>query len=431
MTLNRRNILGGAALAGLAASAAKADTPPPAAPPAVPPKPSLNERLAKAAREQRIPLSYDGKAFAGPGWDRIVEEGRASRFFLMGEEHGVAEVPALAGQLMTALKPAGYRHLGIEISPPIAMDMDRAALGGVAGLKRYGAEHPPGPAFYTWRPEMEMLARVRALFPAGKPVLWGMDYEVLQDRRLIEQLEKTAPASARPALKTLSDASKAAASRFAVSRNPGELFTFSGDPALVRAVIAAWPHPDPESGWVLETLEATLTINQHQVTERYHQANQTRADFNRANFVRHWNAATAATEGKGGRAPKVMFRMGGNHMMRGRSTTECYDLGNMIAECAALRGEKSFHLLVGPGLGAKQAAFNPSTFTSEAVPAETWSEEGVEAIAGESFAEGMTLIDLRPFRNWLPNRADIRVSRIVHGFDAMLVLGGSTPQVDG
>jgi hypothetical protein len=193
----------------------------------------------------------------------------------------------------------------------------------------------------------------------------------------------------------------------------------------VAAVRAAWPHPDPDSQWILETLEQTLVINQHNAAERYYQSNQTRADFNRANFIRHWNAADAK-----GRAPKVMFKMGGNHMMRGRSTTECCDLGSLVSECAALRGETSFHLFVGPGLGSRQAAFNPTKMKSDPVPAETWEEEGVEAIAGEALPDGLTLIDLRPFRDWLPNRADVRVSRIVHGFDAMLVLGGSTPSDD-
>ncbi|HEV2845705.1 MAG TPA: hypothetical protein VG477_12715, partial [Thermoanaerobaculia bacterium] len=65
----------------------------PASPPAK--GPTFEERLAARAAENRYAVSYKNGAFSGPGWERLVEEGKKSRFFLVGEEHGVAEIPAV------------------------------------------------------------------------------------------------------------------------------------------------------------------------------------------------------------------------------------------------------------------------------------------------------------------------------------------------
>ena len=66
--------------------------------------PSFEERLAASAAENRHAVLYRNGAFSGPGWDLLVEEGRKSRFFLVGEEHGVAETPALVLSALASLR---------------------------------------------------------------------------------------------------------------------------------------------------------------------------------------------------------------------------------------------------------------------------------------------------------------------------------------
>lgn len=424
MRLDRRDLLAGLGLAGLAATSARAEEAP-AAPATPPPRPTLAQRLATEAPKARMPVTFDGQNFSGQGWDHILAEGRAARFFLLGEDHGIAQVPALVRELMLALKPAGYSRLGLENSPPAVRALDTAARGGTEGLKRFYADHPPGPAFFTMAQEAAMLATVREAFPGEAPVLFGLDYEVTQDRLLIAALKRKAPASARAALAALEAASRDSWARFEASRNPEFIFCFNGDPALVRAVRAAWPRPDALSEEVLETLEQSLVINQHQTQARYFLSNASRADFNRANWVRFWRHETAS-----GRPPKAMLKFGSSHMVRGRSMLEVYDLGSLVSETATLMGEKSFHLLVAPGRGGRQAVFNPSSFRYEDIPAETIEELGLEPLADLALAQGSTLFDLRPLRPLMSasvtRTADPRLARIVHGFDALLLIGGAT-----
>lgn len=150
----------------------------PAAPPAAP-APSFEERLAARAAENRHAITFQNGTFSGAGWDLLVQEGRRSQFVLVGEEHGVAEVPALVRELFRSLQPAGYRHLAIEISPAMAGVLDETAQGKDAGqrLAAFYKENPPGVAFYTLQEEAELLAAARAAVNGGGPVLWGLDYE--------------------------------------------------------------------------------------------------------------------------------------------------------------------------------------------------------------------------------------------------------------
>lgn len=419
---HRRSLLAGLGLTALAAGAASAAEPLATTP--AKPRPPLGERLATEAGMHRWPVTFDGDSASGPGFDRLVAEGRASRFFLVGEEHGIAQVPALVGTLMERLKPAGYARLGLEVSPPGVKALDAAARRGLNGLRALYARYPPGAAFYTMAEEARMLARVRALLPGKAPALFGLDYEVLMDRLLIARLKAKAPASARTALAALEAASNASWAAYETTHDIGGLFTFSGDPALVRAVRAAWPGPDAASAEILDTLEQTLVINQHQTEKRYFQSNDSRARFNRANWAKLW-----AVEGAKANPPRVMLKFGAGHMVRGRSMTEVYDIGGLVAETAALRGEDSFHLLVVP-LDGRQAVLNPTTLAYGDAPVSTIEEMALEPLAAATLSGASTLIDLRPLRPLMSasvtRTADPGLTRVVHGYDAVLFVRGAT-----
>jgi hypothetical protein len=129
MAIDRRTLLGALGLGAAATGVAKAQEAAPA------PQPSLEERITARAREHTHRLDYDGARFSGPGYDMLLEEGSGARFFCLGEEHGIAENPKLAAQLFSALTSAGYSKACVEISPPMAAELDRAARGGVEGLR--------------------------------------------------------------------------------------------------------------------------------------------------------------------------------------------------------------------------------------------------------------------------------------------------------
>jgi hypothetical protein len=178
-----------------------------------------------------------------------------------------------------------------------------------------------------------------------------------------------------------------------------------------------------EARWMLATLEETFAINRHWMQGQGWQSNQRRAEFNRANLRRYWAA-------EGERNPKVMFKFGSTHMVRGLSHTQVLDIGTHVSERADLRGEKSFHIFVLPGAGSQHAQFDPSAWTYRPANAGTYTDEGMGPPMAAAHPDAFTLIDLRPLRPLVFDRRhkalDADLVRTIHGFDALLVLTGST-----
>lgn len=393
-------------------------------------QPSVEERLKTAAQENRLRLDYKDGAFSGPAWDLLVDEGGKAQFFLLGEEHGIAENPKFAAALFKALVPAGYSKVAIEISPPIAAQMDKAiTAGGMDGLKKFYAQPGGVPAFFGMKEEAEWLIAARAALGGKKPYLWGNDYEVGGDRVLLKLLEaKKKPAAATAALAALREASTASWAQYDETHNPQFIYSFAGDPALVRALRDAWPKRDAETSWILDTLEETFEVNKLWVSGKGYASNERRSTFMRTNFVRHWQAEKAA-----GRTPKVFAKYGASHVTRGRNSTETYDLGALLPEIAALEGKTAFHLLVLPGASSLAAVFNPVAWQYQPAPAKDSYDAGLTPIINEAFPDAFTLIDLRPMRPILGRWREgthPELMRVVHGFDAVLVMSGSTPSAN-
>ena len=421
MHLDRRALLGALSLGAAAGAAAAQDTPPTS--PA--PQPSLADRIAERARENRRRLAFDGARFSGDGYDALQAEGRAARFFCIGEEHGIAENPKLAAQLFADLR---FERACVEISPPMAAELDHAARNGVAGLRELFSDPGANVAFFGMREEAEWLAAARAAAPARSQAIWGLDYEVGGDRRIIQRLKaKRKPARAAAALAALEAASNESWAQHAATRSPQYIFSFSGDPALVHAVQQEWQGADAEAAWMLETLAETLAINRDWVQGQGWQSNQRRAEFNRANLRRYW-------AGYGEHPPKTMFKFGASHMVRGLSHTQVFDIGAQVAERAHFLGGQSFHVLVLPGAGAQHAQFDPSAWTYRPAEAGTYEDQGMSPLISAAYADAFTLIDLRPIRPLVFGRRhknlDADLVRTIHGFDALLVMSGSTPSTN-
>jgi hypothetical protein len=398
----------------------------PAAAPAQTAKPSLAERIAAAAADHRQRLDFVDGSFSGDAWERLLAEGRAAQFFLLGEEHGVAENARLAAALFEALAPSGYSRFVIEVSPPMASALDRSARDGLDGLVRQFAQPGGEPAFFGMKEEAELLAAARASVGGRSAVFWGVDYEVGGDRLLIARLAaKKKPKAAAAALAALRNASDESWAQYQATHNPQFIFSFAGDPALVRALRQAWPRRDAESEEILSTLEETFEINRHWIRGEGWASNERRARLMRRNFLAHWRR-------EGGADRRVFAKLGASHLVRGLSQTEVYDLGSLIPEIAALGGGSAFHLLVLPGVGAPTAVFDPTKWAYAPAPPKDGYMAELEPILAAAFPDSFTLVDLRPLRPLLGGRsaADPELKRIVHGFDMALILTGSTPSRD-
>ena len=364
---------------------------------------------------------------AGAGWDWLVQQATSALFTLIGEEHGVAETAQFSAALFAALRGSGYSRVAIELSPPIARTVETAARrNGQKGIVEF-LTNPGVFTFYNLREEVGFLAEVIKAAPGNERVLWGLDREMFSDRYLISRLEAEVPPRAREAVTRLKQASVNAQARFEKTRNPDDLFLFAEDPALVSAVRAAWPNPDPESDTIMRTLEESLAIETAERTGGRWPYALRRTQWMRSNLA----DLLRADQGRKV-SPKILLKLGYNHAIRGANYVNVLDLGTMPDEVAALTGDHAFHILVLPGLGSRQAVPGQGrTFDSVATADfdELQTGDGrLTRVFPNANATGHEVIDLRALRplamrgleRWNPD-----VIRTIYGYDAALIWEGA------
>jgi hypothetical protein len=394
--------------------------------PAQTPAPGPEARLLDALRENRLPLRM-GDAPSGAGWDWLVKRAQSAQFTLVGEEHGVAETARFSAALFEALRPAGYTRMAIELSPIIAQDLEAAARhDGLRGILKLFANPETWSPMYL-REEAQFLADVVRAAPKNERVLWGFDREIFSDRYLISRLEPKVPSSARAAFTRLKEASVGSAMRR--EKNPGAEppFLFAQEPAIVSAVRAAWPNPDPESDTILRTLEDSLAINAVARTGTAWDAADRRAQWMRSTLA----ARLRDARGRGS-SPKVVLKAGYNHMIRGANYVNIFDVGSMPDEVAAVDGVRAFHVIVLPGRGSRQAVLGPGrTFGS--VSTDEFDEfkagdERLTRVLSNADAAGHEVIDLRAVRSLAMRGLEswnADVVRTIHGYDAAVIWKGA------
>ena len=128
-----------------------------------------------------------------------------------------------------------------------------------------------------------------------------------------------------------------------------------------------------------------------------------------------------------------MVKLGGNHLVRGRNNTGTFDLGSLLPEIAEVEGTRTFSILVLPGADSLTAVLNPVSWTFEAKPAKDNYAGGLEPLTAAAFSDAFTLIDLaalRPIIGSSTRKYGVAAARVIHGFDMLLVMSGSTASTD-
>jgi len=177
----------------------------------------------------------------------------------------------------------------------------------------------------------------------------------------------------------------------------------------------------------MDTLEQTFAINRRWVAGKGYESNLLRSQFMRANLLRYWQQDE-------GRTPlaRVFMKFGASHMVRGLSMTDVFDVGSLMPELASARGGTSFHLLVLAGPGRQTANLDPTTFRY--VPGNrNQYGAGAELFHSSVLPSGFTLFDTAPLRAIAKSSdRDLHpeLVRAIQGFDAVLVMTGSTPSTN-
>jgi hypothetical protein len=357
--------------------------------------------LAVQLDAARLNLSArsDG-AFEGDGWERILADGERAQFFVVGEQHGVADILALETALHAALARRGYTHAALEMGPYSTVKVERLVRSGAGALEAYvrPRERTWLFPFLGWKEEVRLAEQYVRLSPA-KQALWGLDQEYVGSAPILLEL-------LRPRANT-------AAQRAAVV---GLAAASAANPELVKDLRAAGLQPlaeafakDPRALRIIADYRLSGEIYAPFTTPggKIYPANLARENYMKRNFAE----AFARAERAEGRPPKVFMKLGGNHAMRGFSASTVPALGNFLAEWGMPRDLAALTVMV------DCVADRPNP------PCQPYFGTG-HALYAAASADKYTLFDLRPLRanlRALP-ALDAQTRDLIQAFDYYVLI---------
>lgn len=394
---------------------------------------AAQDSLAALLRANAHPMQADADGrLSGAGAELLVAAGRDAQFFLIGEEHGVAEIPLVAAGLFRELAPHGYRHLAIETGDALASALNRAILRDATGdaYLAFQREHFPGAPFYRWREDAAFLRAAVQAAGGRDDVLWGLDYDIMADRYALRRLRDIAPTPrARAAAEAVIARADSALAQALATQNPGLIMMFGGPRDVYGPLREAYaPAPGSEADRIIHLMEQTREINEYWITGQGYLSNLHRALFNKRQFMRYLDEARERT----GELPRVMMKFGWAHMTRGRTYTSVFDLGTLASELADVHGSRSFGVLMLGGAGTTHAVIDPRVFRSVEAPVDAAREAWARPFFDAADPRRWTVFDLRPLRPRIPRLGSLpdQLLGVLYGFDAVVVLSGSGPQHD-
>ncbi len=366
---------------------------------------------------------------SGPGGQRLLDGATGARFFLIGEEHGVAQTPQLIQALLRDLRPRGFNTFAIEVSPLQGHRLDamRGALDLSARLDTMLSNWRTTIPFYGLEEERALLRSTLSREGAAAPMrLWGLDYDVNGDRLFLEELERLAPVAGRPSVQRARALADRGFSTLRSQGNPSQLFAWSAPDSVFTALREAFGSRLPaRASAIIDLFETTARINRLFLSGRSYESNLMRSAFLRRNFMQLWEGALVS-----GATPRVLFKFGGNHMMRGLNYTHAVDIGSAASVVAEARGERVYSVLVLGGAGTTSARLNPIKGAYEPTGAAEIDARNLAWLKPAVPQDGWVVFDMHAVRlQYLRGRQTLtsEQDRFLHAYDAIVVLGGSTP----
>ena len=365
---------------------------------------------------------------------QLLAAAGASQFFLLGEYHGGVEPPQLAAALFRAFQPLGYRHLAVELGPVTTAQFEALSRRshGLEAIRRLARRYPFALMFAGWREEAALLvdAAHTSRLPPDQSIIWGLDQEFIFSGRL--HFDRLAQLAVTPEVRAVVAQMRARA--FAGETFPRRdastpPFLLTATPADFDRLAAVFPEEGEAARLVVE-LRASARIYQEARAGETHRANLDRAVL----LQRHFDTYYAHAVESGEATPRVLLKLGDNHLLRGRSFTDVFDLGTSLPALAARHGLHTYHLLLLARGGQLNTLGSTSTDPNAATtlyhPADTELGFDPAPLLAAAPANEWTLLDLRPARPLLASRrfkVNETLARMIQGYDGVLVIPAARP----
>jgi hypothetical protein len=371
--------------------------------------------------QNRYGLSVRDGQLTGTGVQVLRTAIAQSRFVLLGETHGLAEVARFAGAVCKLAEPEGFHTLAIEEGPLVTTELERWARRTDAReqLARFLKRYPESVNMYNAVEEIEMLQQ------CGSFGFWGVNQEGLGAAGLmLERILDTHPGpESAAAIRRLLQKNETANAQARDSGRIGDLYMISADNNdLAAAAAALQKDGNPRA----RSLFTSFAVS-HEINRAWPADPARRFRLMKSLFAADYAEATRSKAGE----PKVLLKFGAFHVYRGFNPAHGSGIGNYVAEFADASGAESLHICVTavkyteriyPRIGqpARARAFNLKNDPNSRY---------LQPILANVLQSDWTLIDLRPLRQALreaPTMANSQLSSLLFGMDLLVVIPEAT-----
>lgn len=394
------------------------------------------EKFLEQMNKSKYALTLANGKVLGLGMNTLSDAMADAQFVLIGEDHGIAEIPQFMGSVFEMLAPRGFHTLAIETGPYVTGALHKFASkpDGAAQMSEFVKKYPFPVAFYNWQEEFAFLQRCARAEKDGKISLWGLDQELMgSSGYLLAQIseEKLGPDAKAMADRMVKEeeAAYAAASK---TGDPGRLFMMTAKDADLKAFGDLLKTQGTAAAQeMLASLEESREIYKKFMANEGYASNRERAQLMKQNFKTRYLAASDPEP-----LPKVMFKFGGYHMYRGLNSLHSSEIGNMVAELAEWNGTKSVHILIF-GVKGEEAAFagigKPSAVAPLDLKADTRGDFGFLApMLDNMLKDSWTMYDLRALRAHFGSYGAVsgEIERMIFGYDFLVLIPNTTASHD-
>ena len=350
-----------------------------------------------AAPPQFFRLEIKDEHLAGAGADLIRAELPTAQFILWGEDHGFADSAILLRAIAREARPLGFKYHVVEVGPlSTRMIVDTLGRDGLPGLHRLVHEVPLGIPFLSLKDDAKLASDFLGHDEKGALSLWGIDQEFIGSPPFhLQRLIAIAPNhSARSAAHKLLDeetdaGAKASQEKFLLVRFHDADFD----------ALAAQFKGQLEAEEIIAQLKESAAVYQLWMSGHNYENNARRARLLAKNFLAAYAKAAE---------PKVVFKMGIEHVALGTTTVNTVDLGTLVSSIARANGHTALRIAFIP-VGGHNLAFTPKPGNPTKIEKyeSNESKEFFSAIKLDAAAlpkEGWSLIPLEPIRQSLDNK---------------------------
>jgi len=275
-------------------------------------------------------LSFEKGEISGAGFEKILGEAKESSIFLIGEDHGLKEIPILTTQLFSNLIAFKYKHYATEFgsvsSQLITEQLKKKSLG--AWLQQSPWTIP----FLHFKEEFNLVEEVWS--KGGK--IWGLDQEYILSPILHLQFLKGRATNmeARNSIELLITREQGALNALIDTGNYLKLYMLSSIEKDFDQLLSLFPN-DPLAAETIASLRESFSVYQAMINNDQKLSNSLRVEIMKHNFK-------ALLDNNVKNGEKVIIKLGALHCFRQKSLTGVEEIGEYVSQLPT----KSYHLLV-------------------------------------------------------------------------------------